>query len=488
MAVPADLADRTRRWSFSSSVNDRGFRVDTARVEYASISPTTFLAVSDTLNAAASTDSFSIVVTVDGVPVELFRGIVTSWELEQKFGQHEIETVGILEAQDERGMLLRELAPLDLTFRGVEISGQSPGDLGGTRTGHTTFAEAVAALGARVGLTITSEVDYTLTHPVVLAGMSLGTGISYLLDPLQQAQGLRADFVRNGSLYEVRQRTIPLGAPDFILPITIAKVKSYRKTLPKPPEVPVADEDAPTGPDPCPISFTEDFSTPDASVSITVNYFGCFMTEKRTAITIPPITGSTTTTRESFSYDMEGHQIEHHSITDVDGEVQAETRTRNVHNPSSGRNLGQVTAHLRPSRDGTMAVREIDAVAYGTTETGTHKTAHVIGINPRTGSVRPISVRTEHSHGDTSVDPERINMGNFSREEAPLDPTAQVGRFFCEATVSIPLDMRIQAGMIVEFTDVLVATTRYYVVGVDASWDAARAMHEMTLKLEAWVT
>lgn len=502
MTIPANLVDKTRRWDFQSSVRERGFQVDTATIEYASIDLATYNATADAINSASPTDEFPIIVTVDsGVPVELFRGRVLDWRLEERFTQKGRETVGILEAQDSRSLLLNTRAPNTIQFLGTVI-----GPAGIAVPGQTA-AQAIQYLAGLVGIfieidTVVSPLtDYNLYQPPVTAGMSIGAAIAALLDPVQgDRRGLRVDFVRRGGSYRLQQRTIPVGAAEYTVDAAATTLRSYRRTFPLNPEDPpggvlqgIAFD--PTGgggtltgiPRERLYSIVDCYSLPfGTGLGEVCRYytFGRLSREVVTRTLIAPDGTTALVVDESFfEYDtnavlvtrrndtrrnhvLEKRQIIHHIVND-DGKEQVE-----------------FIEYFTRESDGTFRRTEVRTNTKAETEAGVSKMLAVERIGR--SHITIVDRDFEWSPGDMQARPE-FNAPLTNRlREIPVPSTAQQGLSLYEIEVAGPLDTRIVAGNRVALGTEIVTPRPYYVTSVRAHWQKDRG-HGMSITGEAWI-
>ena len=496
--LPADIASLMRRWRMSSSVEGNGFQVDQLVAEYASVELATYHAIADTLNTADPLDAIVISYLVETVPWEIFRGTVVSWELQERFSNGVRETVGVLTAQDRRGVLNRTEGPDDVVYRGTEMN---PNTL--QRFEHDFLSHAMGDLCNRAGLPVLFEFDYPLTQNATPAGMTLGQAISHLLEPAQRAEGIRADFIRRGDVYVVRQRTIPLGTADVTIPVGNVAVRRYRKSRPRPsvaPRTAIVPAQVRGG-----LVWNVEWPTEDQSVCTDYefengfgrscsNYDNGRLVSTSNDRTITALNGVTTVTetRTTYGYDTRGRSTGNHSDTNVNGVLMAQSIT-DIHYDTTGRHRLEVTRNLRRNRAGVMVVVEVSSTAKNETAAGAIKfkvTDLITGIGVLAGT--NIS---EYSSGDLSGNPERADQGTALRGEpddiGAIDISAQLGRALLECSVDVPLDPRlVSAGVVVEFsgTPSLVTDTRFYVVGVESSWEKGANAHTQTLSLEAWVT
>ncbi|MGH2625669.1 MAG: hypothetical protein ACRDHY_03335, partial [Anaerolineales bacterium] len=437
--IPADLADRVRSWSLSSSCGGGGFNADRAVVEYGPIDLATFEALADTFNAAGTADAFSIVVEVDGALVEIFRGPVFDWRFERRYAASEIITVGILEALDERGKLIRTAAPSTISFLGVDTSPFAVWPFGiYTRQVNSRFAEVVQYLCGLVGLTVSvdSALDYALSQSVVTPGMSLADAVGALMAPLQRTAA-RADFVRDGQTYTIKKRPLTLGAADVQLPGDIFSMLSYRKSIPKP----LAEQTLPATVTPAalysggaqvgaanPPAFPSGtyeicFDLPDNSGEICRTYQDGRLVKERTQRVITPTTSGQSVAVEDitfFSYDGTGRLIGHTSQTFKDGGLKWETDW-NVTLDVDGRVLAETTVHREIQANGSLIETFREVISKAETESGTMKT--LLRETLEADSVTVEQRAYEFSPGDMGTLPEVVAPETYLLAE-PADTDA----------------------------------------------------------------
>ncbi len=494
------------------SVREDGFRADRATVEYASVDGATFQGVADTINAAASTDSFAIVVDVEGSPVELFRGIVTDWRLQEEWRAGPggaKETIGVLEALDERGKLTRTEADPAIAYRGVEVMGQ-------VRTAYSTLGGILRDMAQRVGmppLTVEVEADYSISQSVVPAGFSYSTAAAHLLRPAQRIRSGRVDFVRDGQAYVLQKRPLVLPTADVSVPMDIMRLRSYRKTLPRSPteaEAPAvttpAQEFADSGniggasPPALPSgSYTLRYDLPDGSGYDERSYqFNRIINERIVRAATPSGTGTPppgTSVAEDlvvYSYDSLLRPTGHIATTFVDGVLVREVTHYIVQDPDHCGVIEHTVIRSNTGPGGVLVEVARETKTKAQSETGVQKALYRAQIS--SSRITWEHPTYEFSPGDctTLIEPQAPRFG-FMAEPADLatrktDADAQAGMALVEASFEMPLDTRIMPGRVIEITGTsLVTQTRFYCVSVRASWDGRGRPHRMTWDGEVWV-
>jgi hypothetical protein len=506
VALP-DLTERLRRWHLRTSVQEEGFRVDEAELEYAAVDLATHQAWADVFNTADPEDAFDIVVEFEGSPVTLFRGIVTDWEFSQRWTQGGVESIGILRAQDLRGKLLRTLAPDDVQFPGVTFTPA------GYTTPRNTFASVVTYLAGLVGLTVEVDpaVDYVLGSGATVAGYSLGAAIQHLLAPLQQARGVRADFVRTGiDRYAIRPRTIPLPAPDVILPMDVVMVRSYRRTRPKPPPAPqprrygyTIEQGQPKEQaqeeEPGPYSQCVDFAHEGVHGQTCREYQGGLLVQETTRRTYSTAEGGDKEVedRTTFTYTWEVDEdfllrrvVRIRNTTTVDGIVRREDE-HTVHYDGEGRVIAETTAQfVTDEESGASVLERFDLLTKS--EVGPIAVKTAMSDRITRDDVIPDPRQYELSPGTLSTDSERANKRpeewtiatRPATSTPPVDP--QIGKSLVEVELELPLDPRITAGIVVQLSDALITPSTFYVTATEAEWTRDQG-HRMRVTAEAWV-
>lgn len=501
MPLPANLTDKIRRWDYQSSAREEGFRADTATIEYASIDLATFEAVAEAINTATiAGDPVVILVNVDGQDVELFRGVVGDWRLEERGGQGLRETVGVLEAQDERGRLLRTAAPETLVFRGpllTLISGTGPGFpiIAYGRAFSEMFSE-MARIG---GVTISGPLprDYAFHQQIAVAGLSVGSAMSEILKPLQEFRGLRNDFIRRGQIYQVRERTIPLGTADLSIPGSLVKVRSYRRTFPQDPRqdlteiTPAIEFDGGLAG----VGFsdannvTRCYDTPDGG-SICQEFFLGRITGEEITKRLIAGDGSTHTVVDRIDYEYAGflHRLDGRiATTTVDGIVEKRDETAYYYSPDD-KIAAEYTRRFARNRQGTLQLVAVTTLDKAETDAGAVKTMTHDRVTQT--DVIPEDRAFEFSPGDldSAVEIGRPPSDRIIRPADEIDPLPLLGRSLIEVGLEVPLDTRISSGTIVDLTApvTVTAATRFYIVGVQASWAKGQG-HTMRIDGEAWI-
>lgn len=503
--IPADLADRVRSWTLSSSCGGGGFNADRAVVEYGPIDMATFLALADTFNAASTADIFSITVDVDGQVIEIFRGPVMDWRWERRYAGDEILTVGVLEALDERGKLIRTPAPATISFLGVVVQPD------GTRQVNSRFGAVVQYLCSLVGLSVAVDavLDYALSQSVVTPGMALADAIGALMAPLQRT-GARADFVRDGQTYRIKKRPLTLGAPDVQLPADVVAVSSYRKSIPRP--LPLATTPAVLTPGPLyaggnQIGAAQPPAFPSGSYEICIDlpdnsgedcrsYQNGRLVKQSIRRVITPTTSGQSVTVEDvtfFAYDGAGRLIGHRAQTFEDGALKWQTEWA-VELDVDGKDRAETTVHQETQSDGSLIEIFREVISKAETEAGTMKTLLRETLSPDAVTVEQRAY--EFSPGDMGTLPEIVAPETYllsePADEDPLkvDADLTAGKVLVEASFEGPLDVRVLPGKIVELTGSSpIAQTKFYATSVSGRHERSkeRSAHRMTWSGEVWL-
>jgi hypothetical protein len=507
--IPANLSSIVRAWTLTQTVDGSGLQADRAEVEYGPIDEATFIAAQDTFLAADPTDTFGIVYEVDGAPIELFRGLVLDWRLLRRRGPNRRETYARLVALDARDALLRTLAPRELTFRGVTVSQTYVPGVGvvEVRTPGSTFATVMQVVAARTGLLIdTGAVNYTLSRPIVLAGLTWGRVLEELLAPLQQVRSTRADFARDGNRYIVRRRALTLGAPDVTIPAEIVDELDYGKTRPRTLPAPTdqltsAQEyvGIASGTVASPPSFQsgpweERFDVPDGR---TVRQYlnGQLQSEVITHVA----GGATVEDSLTYIYDIRRHLVEVRIQTVRNGVLGA-AGTQYIAYDASGRPTLGSYSEEQYDANGAVASRSRETVTKPYANRGSTlkallreriDSAGVVTLEPRTLELVPgnFSATPEDEELAVRVGPFPLRSEPSDVDQARLDTEAQEGRALVDATYSCPLDDRISPAKIVELTgDASIVPARVYVTSCTKRWQSGSnaTRHRMTFRGEAW--
>lgn len=492
--LPADLADKIIRWEYNSAAQEAGFQPDRATIQYADIDLATYHAVAEGINNAAAFDPVSIVVMIDTIPVELFAGEVVDWRLEERFDHGVRSTVGVLEAQDLRGRLLRTAGPL-------VVFGSSTRQFGQLATGGRTFAEVVAHCAAVCGISLTLDATLDYVIPVSMVGGTgpLATVLTNLLQPWQQRRAVIADVVRTGSSsFRIQRRIHTPTVADITVPPEATKMRSYRRSLVDPPPAveTIGGElggDQPAGDGGCGDCGSHSSSssegpegTSHTSTTIVCDA-NCNATLEVTESDTTDADGEDHSTSSLTFYAYAGvgpcGQLmlsSRSSTTWTDGYLSSTELTSYFYS-SDGRNIGHHTQRAEYTPADVLPIRRSSEI-YTVTPAGAGSIKSLTRTEVGESGDPVVFQATDFSPGDTDAQP-----------ECPPDSTAIVVvnppvEYLIEVSLEFPLHPFVHAGLVLEVggpAPVTVASM-FYLTQVSASWDREGG-HSMQAAGEHWL-